>query len=211
MHSYLFLLIAQVPPGIETGGNDQELLKRFILEENGQNRREEGFLSPSGRFRVKIPNNFQQQDDKDPDTLSWMGDLGNGVPMQLIIRRVTVTPGSSPGSLLLTTRDRFQSMLPGFAVLKQQSVKIAGRSCAWMLAHYDYQGHRGFPQVIENAYIVDGGDGFIIHSEVAETDYQAAAPVLGEVYKSFRTIAPAPDKPEAPPPEKPVKGKKKKS
>lgn len=201
-------------PVIGDGQSDKDLLKQFILNESGTSHREEGFLSPSGRFRVRIPK-LEQADNNDPDTITFNGETTGGTPFLLIFRRVAVTPGASPAQLMLVTRDRFIEKLPGFTVLRTSQVKIAGRTCSWMMGRYQFQGNRGYPQIVENAYVVDGADGFIIHSEIAEQQYNDIVPMLNDIYKSFKTITPQVERPVAPPPPKPEptpnRGKKKHS
>jgi hypothetical protein len=178
---------------------DDPLLNQFLRNELGEDSGpSSGFLSPTGRFRFRVPGGFELQEGDDPDTLAFNGQ-SSGYATKLVIRRISVTPGASSSQLMLTTRDRFQQRLPNFTVLKQGTTKIAGRQCARLIGRYDYQGNKGYPQIIENGFVVDGGDGFIIHMEVEEAGYTYAARELAGVYKSFRTIPPPAAAPVAPP------------
>jgi hypothetical protein len=181
-----------------------QILRNEVMDDQGSS----GFLSPTGRFRFRVPSSFELEEHKDPDTLIFNGQV-SGYPAKLIIRRISVTPGASSTQLLLTTRDRFLQRLPHFTVLKQGTAKIAGRLCATLIARYDYQGNKGYPQIIENGYVVDGGDGFIIHIEVQEAAYQYAAREIADIYKTFRTIPPPAAAPVAPPPQDLTKKSKK--
>jgi len=165
---------------------DNPLLQQFMGNELATP--EKGFLAPSGRFRVRIPQGFELSDESDLDTTILVGDI-SGQPAALIIRRIDVVPGASSSQLLLTTRDRYLAKLPHFTMLRQNAVKVAGRKCARLIGRYDYQGNKGYPQIVENAFVVDGADGFVIHMEIQEGLYKAMANELLEIYKSFRPIA----------------------
>lgn len=179
--------------------DNNPLLDQFLRNELGEdNGPSQGFLSPTGRFRFRVPGGFEQQENTDPDTLVFNGQ-SSGYPTKLIIRRIGVTPGASSSQLMLTTRDRFTQKLPNFTVLKQGQTKIAGRACATLTGRYDYQGNKGYPQIIENGFVIDGGDGFIIHLEVEEAGYNYAIRELAGVYKTFKTIPPPAAAPVAPP------------
>ncbi len=145
------------------------------------------FVAPSGRFRVRVPSGFELQEDKDPNAVTFVGQI-QGVDTVLVFRRIDVTPGASSSQLMLTTRDRFLAKLPHFTVLRQGTVKVAGRNCAKLIGRYDYQGNKGYPQIVENAYVVDGGDGFIIHMEIPEGLYRSFERDLRDVYKSFKPV-----------------------
>lgn len=199
---FVFGALSSFTSAVLAQGQDP-LLDQFVQSElNEGNGASQGFLSPTGRFRVKIPGGFEQQEGTDPDTLIFNGQ-SSGYAVKLIFKRLSVTPGASSSQLMLTTRDRFLSKLANFTILKQGSAKIAGRQCATLIGRYDYQGNKGYPQIIENAYVVDGGDGFIIHFEVQEPGYTYAARDALDVYKSFKMIAPPQAEPVAPPPQTP--------
>jgi hypothetical protein len=201
MHAHRLFLAAVLGTLLCAGdaGAQNPILDQFIHNELGESNGQGGFLSPTGRFRFRVPSGFEQEENNNPDTLMFIGQV-SGYPAKLIIRRIDVTPGASSSQLMLTTRDRFLQKLPNFTVLKQGSAKIAGRACATMIGRYDYQGNKGYPQIIENGYVVDGGDGFIIHVEVQEAAYNYAAREIADIYKTFRTIAPPTAAPVAPPP-----------
>ncbi len=185
------------------------LLNQFIQSELDEgNGSSSGFLAPTGRFRFRVPGGFELQEGNDPDTLIWLGTV-SGYNAKLVIKRISVTPGASSSQLMLTTRDRFLNKLPNFAVLKNTTFKIAHRPCAVMIARFDYQGNKGYPMIIENGYVVDGGDGYIIHMETADAGYQYAARELADVYKSFRMIPPPSAAPVAIPPSAPAPQTKK--
>jgi hypothetical protein len=165
---------------------ENPLLQQFIGEELSAP--EKGFLAPSGRFRVRIPQGFELKDGSDLDTVILVGQI-QGVDAALIVRRVDVVPGASSSQLLLTTRDRYLAKLPHYTVLRQGEVKVAGRRCAKLIGRYDYQGNKGYPQIVENAFVIDGADGFVIHMEIPEALYKSMAYELAEIYKSFKPIA----------------------
>ncbi len=174
----------------------QQFMNSELDEGNGPSG---GFLSPTGRFRLRVPGGFILQEGNDPDTLIWLGNV-SGYDAKLVIKRINVTPGAASSQLMLTTRDRFLNKLPNFTVIKQTSAKIAGRACAVLIARFDYNGNKGYPMIIENGYVVDGGDGFIIHMETVENGYQYAGRELADVYKTFKMIPPPAAAPVAPPP-----------
>jgi hypothetical protein len=180
------LVLATMVASAEARAADDPLLQQFMQSESLQSPNH-GFLAPTGRFRVRLPSNFTLQESSEDDNLIFTGEIG-GVDAALIVRRIDVTPGASSSQLMLTTRDRFLTKLPHFAVMRQGSVKIAGRPCAQLIGRYDYQGNKGYPQIIENAYVVDGSDGYIIHMEIPEGLYKAMAKELIDVYKSFKLV-----------------------
>ena len=152
-----------------------------------------GIWRHRARFRVLLPDNFMLQEGTDGDTQMFKGDVGQGIFAIIVFRRLSVTPGASSAQLMLTTRDRFLDKLPSFnAMLKTATVKIAQRNCAWMIARYDFQGNRAYAQIIENAYVVDGSDGFIIISSGGPRDRleRLAARDGRSVYKTFRILTP---------------------
>lgn len=163
-----------------------------------------GYKAPSGRYRVHIPTGMQAQSDpNDPDLVMLSGE-SRGVQMSILIKRVKVTPGAASSQLMLTTRDNHLKKLPNFEVVQTRRVKIAERQCAVLTGKYDYQANKGHPQYIEQAYIIDGGDGFIIHVEVPGYAYNEMLDRIKEIYSSFRplstAVAPSAPVPLAAPP-----------
>lgn len=163
------------------------LLQQFSRDELSESGPSQGYVAPHGRFRFRAPSALELDESSDPDTLIFRGNA-NGNPVVMIFKRVGVTAGAQSSQLRLTTRDRFRDKLPNFTVIRQGTAKIAGRPCATMLGRYDYQGNKGYPQIVENAFIVDGAEGFIIHTEVAEPGYPYIARDIADVYKTFKTI-----------------------
>jgi hypothetical protein len=180
------VLIAAVLFALDARAEDP-LLQQFLAQEMLEGP-SHGFLAPNGRYRVRVPSGFVLQEGDDPDTQIFLGQV-SGVDTTIIFRRIPVTPGASSSQLLLTTRDRFLQKLPHFTVLRQNQVKIAGRKCAKLIGRYDYQGNKGYPQIVENAYVVDEADGFIIHFEIPEGLYRGFERELNDLYKSFKTVA----------------------
>lgn len=165
-------------------------LTKFLGEErlDGSS---QGFGPPSGRYRLHIPGGMEQtSDERDSDLIILEGE-SRGVSAKILIKRVDVTPGASSSQLMLTTRDKHLAQLPNFRTLKSYKVKIAGRQCAVLLGEYDFQGNKGYPQTVEQAYVIDGSDGFIIHLEVPSASYGDFSDRLLEIFRSFRPMSPA--------------------
>ena len=147
------------------------------------------YKAPSGRYRVRIPSGMTPQTDQnDPDLVFMAGDT-RGVQVSILIKRVKVTPGAAASQLMLTTRDNHLAKLPNFSVMQTRKAKIADRNCVVMTGRYDYQANKGHPQVIEQAYVIDGSDGFIIHLEVPAYAYNDVQDRIREVYESFRPLS----------------------
>jgi hypothetical protein len=95
---------------------------------------------------------------------------------------------------MLNTRDGPLAKLPHFEVLRTKKVTAAGRPCINLIGRYDYEGNKGYPQIIDQTYIIDGADGFILHFEVGEPGYDALTHSIAMLQKEFAPITPAPPK-----------------
>lgn len=158
-----------------------------------------GYKPPSGRYRVAIPSGMETQTDpSNPDMVLLSGE-SRGVAMSILIKRVKVTPGAASSQLMLTTRDNHLKKLPNFTVLQTRKVKIADRTCMVMTGQYDYQANKAHQQVIEQAYVVDGSDGFVIHIEVPAYAYGDIQDRVREIYQSFRPLSTTSKAPPPPP------------
>jgi hypothetical protein len=171
-------------------------VQQFLEQNAGENTEHEGgYHAPNGRWRMPIPSSFAISDDETtPDFVVFNG-ASRGFGVKLIVQRVKVVPGASSSQLMLSTRDGPLAKLPHFAVLQTKKVSAAGRPCVNLVGRYDYEGNKNFPQIVDQTYIVDGGDGFILHFEVNEAGYDSLVQRIADLQKHFTPITPPPPKP----------------
>lgn len=154
---------------------------------------------PSGKYRFILPNGFTLfEDENNPDAVNMGGKAGyaNGV---ITIRHVPVMLGALPAQLLLNSRDKELSKLPNFTVLETRKASIALRPAMILIGRYDYVGNKAIQQVIEEAYVVVGEEGYVIRLETAFATYQNFVPALTLIYRSFMPSSVQPQLPEETP------------
>jgi hypothetical protein len=65
---------------------------------------------------------------------------------------------------------------------------------------YDFQGNKAYPMAIEQAYVIDGSDGFVLGMEIPYVYYNEMASRMKQLYASFAPVAPKSEAPPVPPP-----------
>ncbi len=166
-----------------------------ILHEGNNSDSDANYHAPSGRWLVHIPYGMSAEQSDDPNMIVFSGHA-QGVSAQILIKRVDVEAGAASAQLMLETRDNHLKKLPNFTVLSTRKAKIAGRNCAILLGRYDYQGNKAYPLAVEQAYVIDGSDGFVIGLEVPLGQYNDMQPRMKQIYESFQPLQPAPPKTE---------------
>jgi len=160
------------------------------------------FIAPGRLFAVQLPAGWQVAlHDKDPYTVDFIAASRPGeAAMQ--IRRIKVPAGAHPRQLMLNAIEQRLGKLPHFKLALKRDVPIAGGRGASVLGTYAYQGNLQFPRVIEEVYVVAGGEAFILHFECFEPSAGVFVPDLERFYLSFMPRPPAIDSPYAAPEER---------
>jgi len=160
------------------------------------------YEAPNGRYHVQVPGGLLMQvdeDNPDPNMVVFAGDIRPGLRAQMVVKKVEVTAGAASSQLMLTTRDNHLAKLPNFTVEQVRKIRIANRTCTLLRARYDYQGNKQYPMALEQAYIIDGTEGFIVGMEVPYEVYGDMADRLQQVYKSFVHVRPKAAEPKGEP------------
>ena len=162
------------------------------------------YEAPNGRYHLQVPGGLLMQvneDNPDPNIVVFSGEMRQGVQTELVVKRVDVTAGAASSQLMLTTRDNHLARLPNFTVEQVRKMRIANRTCTILRGRFDFQGNKAYPMAIEQAYVIDGTDGFVIGMEVPYEAYHDMSERMQQVYRSFVPVRPR-SEPVAVPPEK---------
>lgn len=160
------------------------------------------YEAPKGRYHMQVPGGLIMQvdeDNPDPNMVIFAGEMKAGTRAQLVVKKVEVTPGAASSQLMLTTRDNHLVKLANFTVEQIRKTHIANRICTVLRGRYDFQGNKAYPMAIEQAYLIDGSEGFVIGMEVP---YDAQADMwerMRQVYQSFVPVRPRAEPVEVPP------------
>lgn len=189
--------LAAVTGGLQTRAQAQDLSQFF----DGFSAAKTSYEAPKGRYHLQIPGGLLMQvdeDNPDPNMVVFAGDLKAGTRAQLVIKKVEVTPGAASSQLMLTTRDNHLNKLANFTVEQIRKTHIANRTCTVLRGRYDFQGNKAYPMALEQAYVIDGSDGFVIGMEVP---YDAQGDMwerMRQVYQSFVPVRPRAEPVEVP-------------
>jgi|GEM_PF-4831311 len=166
------------------------------------------FAPPSLLFKVpEIPGLSPVIDPQQRDTLKLVGTLQD-TPIAITIYGFSIPKESTPGHMMLRSRDYVLNKLPHFEIKSTQTILIGGQVGVQLIGQYDYLGNKAYTMMIEESYFKDNTNGFIFHLEIPQGFYPALAPVMQQIYQGFVPQQLIPTTLPAEEPKKPKKTKK---
>jgi len=183
------LVVIAVLVGASARAHAQDLSQFF----EGFNQSKTSYEAPKGRYHLQVPGGLLLQvneDDPDVNIAIFAGEIKSNTRAQLVIKKVEVTLGAASSQLMLTTRDNYLSKLSNFTVEQIRKTRIANRTCTVLRGRYDFQGNKAYPMAIEQAYVIDGSDGFVLGMEVPYDAQSEMWERMRQVYQSFVPVRP---------------------
>lgn len=141
------------------------------------------YVAPGRMFTAAVPPSWTVKEGKDPNEVQFY-PTGPGDPV-LYVRRITVPAGADPIQLALRAIDERLSKMPFFKLLSKRRVTLAGKKAATITGAYAHQGNIQFPRAIEEVYLVNDKEAFILHFECFEHTAGRFAAQLNGFYESF--------------------------
>ena len=141
------------------------------------------WVAPGQLFSVDLPPHWKPAVGDNPHEVQIIPAGSNDA--RLYIRRIQVPRGANPLQLALRAVEDRLSKLPAFKLLKKRKMELAGQKAASVIGTYAHQGNIQYPRVIEEIYMVYGGEAFILHFDCFEPAAARYASALNKLYGSF--------------------------